>query len=445
MLPLAQPIKTDLHVKNARLPDGVNERYLPVSGHENLCLRLRAGRKDWYFRYRPSNGTVKKLVLGRYPGTSLKEACALATAEREKLERGIDPQEERKRLEIEEKAQKAINESLPKTVRELFDLWRQIDLKPRTENGKRKGRKDGGVETRRKFEKDVLPEIGDIPPQSVRRAHVIGILDKVKERGAPRIAGILLTDLRQMFAWGVEREYLENDPIAGMTRAKHGGMANERERVLTESEIRQLAKALPTALWESQQRAVWVMLATGCRVGEITGARWEHVNLEAGTWLLPETKNGKAHTVSLSRFALDQFEALHVRTSDGSVWVLPARHHSGHVCPKSLAKQVADRQRGNNAPMARRSPQINALALPGGKWTPHDLRRTAATVMASLGVRPDVIEKCLNHADDNRVRRIYNRHAYEAETAEAWRLLGERLELLTSAAENVVPLRGRAA
>lgn len=443
MPPPAQQIKTDLHVKNARLPNGVRERYLPIAGHQNLCLRLRNGRKDWYFRYRPDNGTVKKISLGRYPTVTLKEACALAAAAREKLERGIDPQEERKRQEIEAKAQQAIKKSLPQTVKELFDLWQKIDLKPRMENGRRKGHKDGGKETRRKFEKDVLQKIGDIPPSAIRRAHIIQILDEVKERGAPRIAGILLTDLRQMFAWGVEREYLETDPIAGMTRAKHGGMANERDRVLSEAEIKQLAKALPTALGEVQQRAIWIMLATACRIGEITRAAWEDVDLDSGIWTIPaeNSKNGKPHVISLSRFALDQFKVLRATMDKTSPWVMPARHHSGCVCAKSLAKQVADRQRGSNAPMSRRSPLTDALALPGGKWTPHDLRRTAATIMASLNVRPDVIEKCLNHADDNRVRRIYNRHHYAPEMAEAWRLLGERLELLTSATDNVVTMR----
>ena len=72
----------------------------------------------------------------------------------------------------------------------------------------------------------------------------------------------------------------------------------------------------------------------------------------------------------------------------------------------------------------------NTNSLPGGKWTPHDLRRTAATMMGILGIRPDVIEKCLNHVEQNKIVRIYQRQKLEPEQAEAWRLLGERLELL---------------
>jgi integrase len=73
------------------------------------------------------------------------------------------------------------------------------------------------------------------------------------------------------------------------------------------------------------------------------------------------------------------------------------------------------------------------------------LRRTGATLMASLGVRPDVIEKCLNHTEQNKIQRIYQRAELRPEMAEAWRLLGERLELLTAGGDNVVTLRGRAA
>ena len=68
--------------------------------------------------------------------------------------------------------------------------------------------------------------------------------------------------------------------------------------------------------------------------------------------------------------------------------------------------------------------------LPGGKWTPHDLRRTAATTMAELGALPDVVEKCLNHAEVGKLKRIYQRAKYEDPMRKAWALLGSRLAWL---------------
>ncbi|MGF6303424.1 MULTISPECIES: tyrosine-type recombinase/integrase [Paraburkholderia] len=81
---------------------------------------------------------------------------------------------------------------------------------------------------------------------------------------------------------------------------------------------------------------------------------------------------------------------------------------------------------------------------PGGNWTPHDLRRTAATLMGELGAHGDVIEECLNHVEPSRIRRRYQRQDRSAEQREAWRLLGERLDLLTREdASNVATLPAR--
>jgi integrase len=69
--------------------------------------------------------------------------------------------------------------------------------------------------------------------------------------------------------------------------------------------------------------------------------------------------------------------------------------------------------------------------LSGGKWTPHDLRHTGTTIMGNLGILPDIIEKCLNHTEQNKMKRVYQRQELKAEQSQAWRQLGNRLELLS--------------
>jgi len=73
--------------------------------------------------------------------------------------------------------------------------------------------------------------------------------------------------------------------------------------------------------------------------------------------------------------------------------------------------------------------------MPGGKWTMHDLRRTGATLMSALGISSDVIEKCLNHTEENRMKRTYQRYDMREEQINAWRLLGDRLSLIVKQAE----------
>jgi integrase len=246
-----------------------------------------------------------------------------------------------------------------------------------------------------------------------------------------------------MFGFGIMRELVEHDPTSRLKRDDFGKKV-ERDRILSEAEIRALPGKLADArMAESSTAAIWIMLSTCCRVGEISRAEWKDIDLDAAAWRIPpeNAKNAKAHTIYLSPFAVRQFEALKA-LAEGSTWVLPARWTDQHVCVKSLAKQIGDRQRGDKPPMACRSVNINALELPGGKWTPHDLRRTGATTMGVLGVRPDVIEKCLNHVEQNKIVRIYQRQELKAEQAEAWCLLGERLELLLrDDADNVVMLK----
>ena len=91
--------------------------------------------------------------------------------------------------------------------------------------------------------------------------------------------------------------------------------------------------------------------------------------------------------------------------------------------------------------MSGRSKQIDALKLAGDHWRPHDLRRTGASAMAELGALPDVIEKCLNHTEENKMKRVLQRATYEGPMPEAWKLWGDRLVLLQNKQTNVVNIR----
>jgi integrase len=395
---------------------------------------------DWRYRFA---GKVRQLQIGTWP----KNTLADIRKERDRLlaqvGEGLDPAalRETDRLskqadQVEalsaQRARLAHHEAMQArlTVHGLFDRWEGLELARR---------KDGGTETRRCFEKDIFPTLGEVAAEDVTRTLIAASLDKVVARDAPIIARNLLGDLRQMFGFAIKRGLLEDDPTSHLKRDDFGKKV-ERDRVMSETEIRALHALLPDAdMRDSSIQAIWIMLSTCCRVGEITQARVENIDLTAMTWRIPpeNSKNGKEHTINLSEFALKHMRALVERAAGiGSPWLMPAQNKDGFVCKKSLAKQIGDRQRGaDSTPMVNRTQLTNALALPGGKWTPHDLRRTGATLMGSLGVRPDVIEKCLNHVEQNRLIRIYQRQALHAEMCEAWRLLGERLDLLTR--ENV--------
>lgn len=332
------------------------------------------------------------------------------------------------------------------TVRQLFDRWHQLDLRNRVMKGD---------DVKRSFDADVFPVIGDLAAEDVRKTHIQGILDNIRARATaarPLVSTQkkTLSDMRQMFGWALEREYLLADPTAVIRKAKLGA-STERERVLSEAELIELFKKLPVSgLAETSRLALMIQLSTASRIGETLQAHWAHVDFERRTWGIPAeiAKNGKAHTIALSDFAVHQFETLHTMTG-ATPWLFPNTELTDTVCTKSTTKQVGDRQRYDKPILKNRSQDAHALEMSGGRWVPHDLRRTAATMMVQLGVLPDVVEKCLNHTEPNKLKRIYQRASYEGPMRKAWRLLGDRLDLLHSraigGATNVVQGQFRAA
>ncbi len=400
------------------------------------------------YRYRAAD-KIRQIVCGTWPDKSLKLIRDTRNKHRVDIASGIDPIDcnQAERLKKKADVAQSIAEQYSRiadaearqariAVNDLFERWATVELIRR---------KDGGKEIRRMFQKDVLPTLGALAVEDVRKGHITAVTDALLARGVTRMAKLIFALIRQMFRFAVDRDIIDADPTASIRKAKIGGKDTERDRVLSEDEIRALPRQLPAAqLFPTTEAALWLALATGCRIGELLRAEWQHVRPDAREWFIPadNSKNGRPHTIYLSDFALRHFAALQT-INGGSRWCFPNRDDSEHVCVKTVTKQLGDRQRGDATPMSRRSPHTNALALSGGKWTPHDLRRTGATLMTALGVLPEVAEKCLNHAEESRVKRTYQRHSYDAEKREAWRRLGERLELLTRDTDNVVTLKPR--
>ena len=262
------------------------------------------------------------------------------------------------------------------------------------------------------------------------------------------IARYLLADLRLMFKWAIKRDYCEVDPTY-LLELKDFGVKGERDRVLSDAELRELFKALPSAkLPQHSEKAILIMLSTCCRVGEISQAKWSDIDFEQATWTIPKAtaKNSKEHVITLSAFAVACFEAIKATQEEQAkkwerdtlpAFVIPSDDWTTHIDVKAITKQVKDRQR--EIPLKGRAQGANkALMLAKGDWTPHDLRRTGATLMRSMGIDSDVIEKCLNHVKKDVLKRIYQRPDLSREMAQAWQALGDRLELLTT--DNVIVL-----
>lgn len=98
---------------------------------------------------------------------------------------------------------------------------------------------------------------------------------------------------------------------------------------------------------------------------------------------------------------------------------------------KQRSKPPANRRHDNSLVLAEGA---------NGEWTPHDLRRTGATMMQGLGITLDIIDRCQNHVLPGKVRRVYLRHDYQAEKTDAWKRLGDRLDAILSGGADIVEL-----
>lgn len=428
---------------------------------KGLYLRMTADGAHWIFRYAsPATGKQVRAWLWAddpggllpFPAATLEEAERRAAKLRSLVLDGIDPvlraEQERAAAEAAQAAAEAARIKMV-TVRGLFERWRELELVSRTTpGGERMGRRDSGALVLAQCERHVFPVIGDMAAADVRRADILRVLDAQLAAGKRRTAQMIFADLRQMFAFALDRELIAADPMATLKKARIVGTGAERDRALSVDEVRELARRLPLARMSPRSvLAVWVTLATGCRVGEVMGATWSDpaedraalvaqadavgakagfVDLQARRWYLPDTKSGREHTIHLSDFAADMFGRLH-GLRDAGPWVFGNSAGTGPLDTKTFAKQLADRQRDEASRMSNRSKAVDALKLPGGKWTPHDLRRTAASLMAGLGVSGDVIDECLNHQIESRVRRTYIRDRREADQVRAFDALGALL------------------
>ena len=382
-----------------------------------LELRINKKSATWALLYNVKVGNKwakRRLQLGSYPALTVGDARKLAQTYKVDITNGQDPAADRK--DLAQQRQQQADEAL--TVSQLFAEW--ITSKDMTD------RKTGTAEPERMMRKDILPSIGSLDVKNITRRHIAKLQSSLEKRGA-RITNVTMALTRQMLSFAVNKGYIDELP-AFPKKSTENKPCN---RVLNVCEIVELFEAIPQSrLTNTTTTALKLQLATACRIGELLIAQWKHVNLSSGEWVIPadNSKTGAELTIYLSSYALNLFRQLY-ELSGYQRWLFPNRTETGHVDTKAISKQVKDRQRQTQ--IAGRSSTPDALILSRGTWTPHDLRRSAATLMQGLMVNPYIIERCLNHAAD-KMARVYVCENPEIEMYKAWEALGELLSLCDS-------------
>lgn len=354
----------------------------------------RAGKASWILRFR-LNSRSREKVLGRYPELSLKDAREHARQDRLRIERGID-------VAAAKQAEKALVLEVP-TVQRLGEVWFARYIQPRY--------KHPDV-VARVLRKHINPVLGPLAPPDVQPVHIDRVLTRIVNSGAPTVANDALRYMSRMFRMAVRNHWIERNPAADFDLLDAGGDETPRDRWLTLQELQQLARAMQATpnFGRENELVVWLLLALCVRKMELLSARWDAFDLDAGVWTLAResTKTQSAIRIPLAKPVIAWLKEAKV-FAFGKPFVFPARrlvrrrlgearmNRYEHVGPDTL-----------NVALKR----LQLLRIE--HFTVHDMRRTARTHLASLGVDRFVAERSLNHKLGN-VEGIYDRHDYFAE------------------------------
>ena len=386
-------------------PDAARRLEIPDATLPGLYFIIQpSGAKSWAVRYR-HGGRTRKLTLGTYPGLDLAQARAEGRAALHSVSLGQDPVAERKVVD-------------PPPARDLvgpvIDSFIERHVKPRN-------RPRTAEETIRILRTKVLPVWDGRKIQDIGRRDVIELLDRIVDAGTPVAANRTLAALSKLFNWAADRGVIDANPCV---RIKAPAAETSRDRVLSDDELRLLWRACAKIGWPFGP-FVQILLLTAQRRDEV--AKMRRVELrEGGTlWTIPaeRAKNGQAHDVPLSGGAQGVLGSL-PRVAGRAGYLISTTGNSG-ISGYAKAKARLDAVMLTLAQSDAEEAGEERDAVQIEPWRLHDLRRTAATGMARLGVEPHVVEAVLNHRSGTitGVARIYNRHSYGPErraALEAW-------------------------
>lgn len=352
-----------------------------------LALRVtEKGAKTWTVMYR-YRGRLRRLTLGSLDVLTLAEARERARDAMRDAQDGTDP------------AQVKQDGRTAETIADLAAIYIDRYAKKR----KRSWKTDEYL-----LRAEVLPHWKHRAIVDIRRRDVRALVDGIAERGAPILANRVTALLSKVFTFALDDELIEASPAVRIPRP---APERQRDRVLREDELRVLWAHFG-ALDPEMGAYFKLRLITAQRGGEVASMRWQDLDLDRGWWTIPSerSKNRLPHRVPLTPTAI---ALLRERRAEADR-LLTAREARGDTDSAPIV-YVLDGARG------KRQQAEAAATFTVEDFRGHDLRRTAASLMAGGGIPRLTISKILNHVERH-ITAVYDRHSYDPEkrAALAW-------------------------
>jgi hypothetical protein len=400
-------------VKKAKVTEGAARTTYWDTGLRGFGLMVTAtGHKSWVVQYRAKGVDRRYTVDGRL---TLARARKKAKAVQGLVAEGRDPVEEERR----KKAEPA------NTLKAIAEDYLRREEK--------KGELRSLGERRRVFNKYIYPKLGARQIDDIKRSDITRLLDKIEDENGPVMADHVLAMLRKLMNWHAGRGDDFRSPIVkGMARTKPSERA--RERILEDHELRAIWKAAG-AFPGPYGHLVRFLLLTATRLREASEMARGEVSADGAEWTVPADrhKSKSDFLVPLSTAAQDVLAGVPKIGRRGLVFTTDGQApFSGF----SKAKRAFD------AAVLEELRKLDPKAGAPERWTNHDLRRTARSLMSRAGVPPRHAEMALGHTIRG-VEGTYDRYAYAAEKRAAFEALAALLERILNPQSNVIPMPAR--
>lgn len=422
---------TDAQLKGLKPSD--KRKILFDDGRKGFGIRIEpSGRKSFFLEYRFGEGKERRnrvLTIGQYPRVTLTKARSKASQALDKIEQGIDPATIKQTKKIIDRNALTVKD----LVEEYMEKYAKVKKKERS-----------WKEDERLLRKDIVPVMGRKKAKDIRRRDIVLLLDEIVDRGATITANRVLAVTRKMFNFAVGRDIIDASPCVQIPAPSK---ENRRERNLSEDEIKTFWKKLDNAKMSHEIKlALKFLLVTAQRKNEVITAEWNEFDFNTKWWTIPgeKTKNGKTHRVPLVSIAIEILNEIKPITGDYKyVFASPvgatARNPKREVGMSPILGSSVDHALRDNLTNDPDTYRKNVFKL--DHFTPHDLRRTAASIMTQSKIPRLTVKKILNHSD-REITATYDRYEYDEEKANAMDMWGRVLKkILTNTSAKVVPLK----
>lgn len=287
-------------------------------------------------------------------------------------------------------------------------------------------------ERERIFEVYLFPKFGSRQIASIRRKEISDLLKKIRTELGPVMADHVLAVLRKLMNWhATDNEDFRSPIVRGMAKTKPKERA--RERVLSDGELRAVWRAAEASETPYGHLVRYILL-TATRLREAACMARGELFAEGAEWLIPGSrhKTKREFLLPLSKAAQEVLAEVPEIGRRGWVFTI-----DGERPINGFSKGKAQLDARVLAIVRQHDPSADPLP----RWTFHDLRRTARSLMSRAGVPSRHAEVALGHTIKG-VEAIYDRYEYAAEKREAFEALSSLIARILSPQDNVVVLRG---